>query len=88
MNISLTANDTIETIMDEYCMVLNPITGDILELNESSTEIWNKIKKGCKSLEEICEQLLKDYTIDAALLKSDIAEILQIFSDKKLIEIQ
>lgn len=87
MKISLTAKDTIETIMDEHCMVLNPLTGDIIEMNESSNEIWNKIKMGCTSLDEISDEILKEYQIDAAQLKSDITEILLVFSDKKLIDI-
>ncbi|MCJ7773340.1 MAG: PqqD family protein [Desulfobacterales bacterium] len=63
-------------ILEEKCILLNLISGNYYTLNKVGRFLWESLDEK-KKLEEICEEIIDHYRIDAETVKNDIIDIIQ-----------
>ncbi len=57
----------------------------MITLNDSGAFMWKKLTEGCTE-EALCEAVLAEYEVDAALAQRDIAAFVQKLRDNNLLE--
>ena len=58
----------------------------IIELNDSSSFLFNKILEGASSIDELVKLMLDEYEIDKETARIDIEEFVNILTEAKVIE--
>ena len=58
----------------------------IIELNDSSSFLFNKILEGASSIDELVKLMLDEYEIDKETARIDIEEFVKILTEAKVIE--
>ncbi|OFZ49691.1 MAG: hypothetical protein A2381_05670 [Bdellovibrionales bacterium RIFOXYB1_FULL_37_110] len=72
--------------LDEKIVILSPVTRMSHELNETSSWIWKEIQQEI-SFEKLLGQLIENFEVDDVVAHQDLQEVLMIFQEKGLIEI-
>ena len=69
---------------DELAM-LNIESGQYVMLNDVGKVIWEKID-GTNTIEDIIQQLLKEYDVDETVCREEATEFIQLLLEEKIIE--
>jgi Coenzyme PQQ synthesis protein D (PqqD) len=81
------SNDQISTTMAGESVILNHKKGEYYTLNEVGSTIWDQLKIGPKSLEELITTVLDEYEITPEECQKDLKGIINELLEEKLIEI-
>jgi Coenzyme PQQ synthesis protein D (PqqD) len=81
------SNDQISTTMGGESVILNHKKGEYYTLNEVGSNIWDSLKTGPKSIEELVAAVLEEYEISPEECRKDIQSIINELLEEKLIEV-
>ncbi|NLY37070.1 MAG: PqqD family protein [Tissierellia bacterium] len=56
----------------------------MITLNETGAFLWEKLKEE-KSVDQLVDDLLKEYHVDPSVAKSDVEEFVQLLRNEKLL---
>lgn len=68
---------------DEEAVILDVASGDYFALDAIGTEVWKGLNDG-QTVDQIAENIAQKYETDAALVKSDIEELVAELRSAKL----
>ena len=66
--------------------ILNLMNGVYYGLDPVGTRVWNLLQQR-RTLVELLDILIAEYDVDAALLESDIRDLLSLLVDNQLVEV-
>lgn len=71
--------------LDGEAVLLNVETGTYFGLDRIGSDIWRYLEQGSTE-SQIAEQLMRDYEVDEAMLRVDLAEFLVLLESKGLVQ--
>jgi hypothetical protein len=81
------ARDVLSCDLREEVAILNLNDEEYYVLNSLGARIWGLVQKP-NTLENVLEELLKDYDVEKERLKQDLMELVNELVDKGLVEIK
>lgn len=76
---------SLSKVVDEITYVITSDGGELLELNETATILWNRLHQW-QSLPQLIRALQKEYDVNEKTARKDITAILKTLLKKKVIE--
>ena len=80
----------LKKVAGEYVIV--PVGGNVADfsamitINESGAFIWDMLKNQNQKIDDVANEICKEYNVDFDTAKSDVEEFINILSKNKVIE--
>ncbi len=72
-----------EIALSEAGLIFNPVTGESFTVNPIGISILNLLKQG-KDLDTICQLLLEEYNVEAAIVERDVMDFISLLKQFQL----
>jgi len=78
-------SDIIWSVVDGEAVLLNIASGHYYSLNETATDIWQRLQQGASEA-QVVEAIAQTYRIDPETVQRDVTELIQELRATKLVE--
>ncbi len=83
----ITSPSAISTELEGEAVILDTAASEYYGLNEVGTRIWSLLQEP-KTLDEIVDVLLEEYSVDRDQCEDDVRELLNQMTEKNLLEVR
>ena len=73
------------TRVDQEMLAIDARLGECFSLSETAGRVWELIREPI-SLAEICQQLRREYAVDATICEQDVRELILALTEAGLVE--
>lgn len=78
--------DTLVSVIDDECVILNLTTERYFGLDPVGTHMWTALTQS-ESVQAAFESLLSAYNVDAERLRQDLSRLIEQLVERRLVEI-